>query len=218
MKTLAVAFGVIVIAITAVVLVAALTGWRPLKGADTGILALGSFVILALTLVVLVVYAYDTNSIADLARQRWLREGVLGTTYNIQLIGTKGDAGRTLVQLANSSALVVRAKVSLNARVYGDAVSAGPLYDGQEVWLLFPQQSIQGWFEVESLLQMKGKTAASMIAERTSANHAKQLTMMLELEFWDELGVRRKLPPRHHYFDFDRWLWIPHIAEQPRLP
>ena len=129
--------------------------------------------------------------------------------------GTKGDRGRTLVQLVNPSPLIVRARVSLNARVYGDLVAAGPLYDGREVWLLFPQQSIQGWFEIESLLQMKGKTVAAMIAETTPANHSQQLTMRLEMEFWDELGTRRKLPARHHYFDFDRWVWIPHIAEQP---
>ena len=52
-----------------------------------------------------------------------------------------------------------------------------------------------------------------MVAECNPENRKEQLTMMLELEFWDELGARRKLPPRHHYFDFDRWLWIPQLAE-----
>lgn len=33
------------------------------------------------------------------------------------------------------------------------------------------------------------------------------------LEFWDELDMRRKLPPRRHYFDFERWAWIPQLAE-----
>jgi hypothetical protein len=36
---------------------------------------------------------------------------------------------------------------------------------------------------------------------------------LLSLEFWDELGARRTLPSRHHYFDFDRWAWIPELAE-----
>jgi hypothetical protein len=170
MKTLAIVFGVIVILIAVAVVIAALACWGPLQGADAGILALGNFVILALTLAVLVVYAYDTNSIARVGRDRWLREGVLGTTYSIQLVGTKGEPGRTLVQLVNLSPLVVRATVSLNTRIYGDLVTAGPLYDGREVWLLFPQQSVQGWFEIESLLQMKGKTVASMIAATTPAN------------------------------------------------
>ena len=37
--------------------------------------------------------------------------------------------------------------------------------------------------------------------------------MLLELKFWDEFGVRCRLPMRPHYFDFDRWAWIPQITE-----
>jgi hypothetical protein len=53
-----------------------------------------------------------------------------------------------------------------------------------------------------------------MIAECTPANREEQLTMTLELEFWDELGARRKLPPRRHNFDFKRWGWIPDLTER----
>jgi hypothetical protein len=52
-----------------------------------------------------------------------------------------------------------------------------------------------------------------MIAEATPTNIEHQLTMRLELEFWDELGSRRKLPPMRHYFDFVQWVWIPYITE-----
>jgi len=109
-----------------------------------------------------------------------------------------------LFQLHNPSSLIVRARVACNCRIYGESIKIGPAYDGEDVWLLFPQQVSQGWFEVDSLLQAKGKTVTSMIAERTPGNSKTQLTMVLELEFWDELGGRRKLPPRSHYFDFDR--------------
>jgi hypothetical protein len=64
------------------------------------------------------------------------------------------------------------------------------------------------------LLEAKGKNVAAMKAERNPANAKTQLTMVLELEFWDELGARRRLPPRPHYFDFERWDWIPRLAEQ----
>jgi hypothetical protein len=162
---------------------------------------------------VLVWYAYDTNVIARVTKERWMREGVLSTAYSLQLVGEKGSAGRTLVQLNNPSTLIIRAKVAFNFQVYGGQVTAGSLYDGNEVWLLFPQQMSQGWFEIETLLQMKGKTVATVISECTPANRKEQLSMRLELEFWDELGVRRKLPPRQHYFDFERWAWIPQLAE-----
>jgi hypothetical protein len=142
-----------------------------------------------------------------------MREAVLSTTYELRLVtGNKGDEGRTLVRLDNPSTLIVRAKVACNFRLNGDPVTAGRLYDGTDVWLLFPRQISQGWFTIETLAQQKGKSVAALIAECTPANRETQLTMRLELEFWDELGVRRTLPPRPHYFDFDRWAWIPRLA------
>jgi hypothetical protein len=207
MKTLAIGF-----AICAAV-VGAFVTWQAWCSPDATILAIGTFVVLVLTLIVLVWYAYDTNSIARVTQERWLRDGVLSTTYGMQLIGEKGQAGRTLFQLHNPSTLIVRARVGCNFRVYGDSIKAGAAYDGQDVWLLFPQQISQGWFEVESLVQTKGKNVAGMIAERTADNAKDQLTMALELEFWDELDGRRKLPVRRHYFDFERWAWIPHLTE-----
>ena len=199
MRKIAIGFAACIFVIAAVVT------WSAWSSKDTFALTLGNFVVLALTLVVLVWYAYDTNSIARVTRERWMRDGVLSTTYGIDLIGTKGDAGRTLFRLHNPSTLVVRARVACDFRLYGDAIRTGSLYDGEETWLLFPQQTIQGWFEIASLLQTKGKNVPAMMAECTPINRENQLTMFLELEFWDELGGRRKLPPRHHYFDFDRW-------------
>jgi hypothetical protein len=211
-KILAIGFAACTLAIVAIVT------WSAWGSKDASPLALGTFVVLALTLIVLVWYAYDTNSIARVTRERWSREGVLSTTYGMQLTGEKGQAGRTLFQLHNPSSLIVRARVACNFRVYGESIKAGPVYDGEDVWLLFPQQVSQGWFEIDTLLQAKGKTVTAMLAERTPGNSKTQLTMVLDLEFWDELGARRKLPPRPHYFDFDRWAWIPQLTEGQREP
>jgi hypothetical protein len=210
MKKVAIGFAVLAFAVMAVV---TYTTWPP-----KDVSPLGNFVILTLTLIVLVWYAYDTNSIAKITQQRWMREGVLSAIYSMDLVGQKGDAGRRLFRIHNTSTLLVRATVKCNFRVYGEPVKYAPPYDGEEVWLVFPQQRSQGWFEIEILLQRKGKTVAAMIAESTLANRENQLTMLLELEFQDELGSTRKLPSRPHYFDFDRWGWIPHITERRQLP
>jgi hypothetical protein len=171
-----------------------------------------------MTLVVLVVYAYDTNSIARVTRDRWTRESVLATGYSFAMPGASvEDAGHTTFQLHNRSALVVRAKVNLNLKVYGQPVTAGALYDGRDTWVLMPQQLSQGWFEVESLLSQQGKTVAALRAEISEENRKRQLTMVLELKFWDEFGVTRTLPSRPHYFDFNRWNWIPRLGEQEDL-
>lgn len=208
MKALPIAFSAIVVVVASIVSTKA---WSVAPHPDY--LAIGNFAVVSLTLIVLIWYAADTNTIARLTQERWNREGVLSATYGLQLVGHKGDVGRTLVVLNNPSSLLVRARFAGDFRVYGEPVQAGELYDGKDVWLLFPQQSSQGWFEVESLLQRKGKTVAVMMSECTPANRTEQLTMLLTIEFWDELGARRKLPGRHHYFDFERWAWIPQLAE-----
>jgi len=205
MKKLAGGFALCVLGVVATV-----TYW---EWPPQDVLSFGTFIVLALTLIILVCYAYDTNSIARITRDRWAREGVLSAVHSMELIGKKGEAGRTLFRIHNPSNLVLRASVACNFRVYGEPVDPGTAYNGQDAWLVFPQEMNQGWFEIESLLNKKGKTVASMIAESTPANRTDQFTMLLELEFWDELGARRKLPARARYFDFDRWAWIPHITE-----
>jgi hypothetical protein len=199
-----------------VLAIATLVTWRAWSSKEANALAIGNFLILAFTLMVLVWYAYDTNRIARLTRERWIREGVYRVSYVMEAVGEKGQAGRTLFKIANPSTLAVRARVACNFRLYGEPIKADPLYGGEDVWLVFPQQVSQGWFEIASLLQKKGKTVAGMMAECTPANRKDQLTMVLELEFWDELGEGRQLPARPHYFDFERRAWIPQLAEGPR--
>jgi len=207
MKRLAIAFSV------AVLLVAGAFVWIAARQERVDYLAIGNFVVLTFTLVVLVWYAHDTNAMARVTSERWAREGVLGMEYGLELVGSKGDVGRTLVRIRNPSTLVVRAKLACHFRVYDQPVIAGPLYDGGDLWVLYPQQTSQGWFEINSLLQQKGKDVAAALAEFSPANRQTQLTMNLSLEFRDELGAVRTLPPRPHYFDFDRWTWIPRLGE-----
>ena len=208
MRTIAIAFAILGAAICAFV------AWRELASVQPRLIELGNLVVLTMTLVVLVWYAYDTNAIARGTRDRWAREGILGTTYNLTMPGASvGDAGRTTFQLHNGSPLVVRARVNFNFRVYGQPVTAGALYDGRENWLVFPYQQSQGWFEVESLLSQQGRNVAGMQVEVSEENRKRQLTMVLELTFSDEFGVNRTLPPRPHYFDFTRWAWIPSLGE-----
>jgi hypothetical protein len=208
MKKLAVWFSV------AVGLVAGIFVWLGFRQATVDVVAIGSFVVLTLTLLVLVWYAYDTNAIARVTAERWNREGVLGAIYGLELVGERGDAGRTLVRIHNSSSLVVRAVLNCDFKVYGQKVSAGSLYDGQDRWVVFPQQASQGWFEIDSLLQQKGKNVSSVLAETTASNRQLQLTMNLSISFEDELGAVRNLPTRPHYFDFERWAWIPRLGER----
>jgi hypothetical protein len=207
MRIIAICFCAIVIGIMAVVICL----WFSKN--DPNILLFGNFIILALTLVVLVLYARDTNSIARVTSDRWQREGVLGTTYSMEVVGEKGKQGQTLFRIYNTSTLVVRAKVNCNFKLYGKPIISYSQFDGTDTWLLFPLQNTQGWFKIETLLKQNQKNVASLMQERTEDNCESQLTMNLELRFWDELGNERVLPTRYHHFDFKDWRWIPKLVE-----
>lgn len=208
MKKVAIAFAV------AGTLICAFVVWHELGKTEPRLLELGNLVVLTLTLIVLLWYAYDTNSIAHDTRDRWVKEGVLATTYELGLPGASvGDKGRTIFKLHNGSPLVVRAKVNFNFKVYGQPVAAGPLFEGKQKWLLYPHQISQGAFEVASLLKQQGKNVNTMQAEVSDENREKQMTMLLEMTFVDEFGTTRTLPARFHYFDFRDWAWIPSLSE-----
>ena len=77
-------------------MIAALVIWNAWPSKEVNLLAIGNFAVLTLTLIVLVWYAYDTNLIARVTVERWQRDGVLSTTYSMDLSqGSKpGDAGQ----------------------------------------------------------------------------------------------------------------------------
>jgi len=54
--------------------------WITLATSNATVLGLGNFIVIALTLRVLIWYAYGNNSIARFSRDRWVREGVLTTS------------------------------------------------------------------------------------------------------------------------------------------
>ena len=59
---------------------------------------------------------------------------------------------------------------------------------------------------------MKGKTSEQILEDRNESNKTQQLTCDLELDFTSETGHSRQYPRRHHYFDFERWAWIPALT------
>lgn len=55
---------------------------------------------------------------------------------------------------------------------------------------------------------------AQVRAEPVQESARIRLTALLERAFEDEFGTTRQLPPRAHYFDFERWAWIPQLGVQ----
>ena len=201
--------------IVVMLLVAAYVSYCSAYVLDDNILNIATFVVLTMTLIALIIYAYDTNLLASMDRARWEREHILESYYSMTIVPRKdNDRGRTMFLVGNPSTLMLRAKVWCHLQLYGQSVEIGDDYNGQNTWYIFPQQVSQGWFEIADILAKNGKTIEAMIDEMTDANYGKQLTMDLEIEFRNELEICRRLPLRRHYFDFKDWQWIPHLSKK----
>ena len=178
------------------------------------LLGVANLIILAITVIALLVYAYDTHTIATVSKKQWERSSILGATYEMQPIQTDSGDVRTMFRLHNPSTLLVKAKVRCNFWIYGEPVDSNPDFNGENTWYAFPQQISQGWFDIGPLLAKKGKTIQTIIGEKKPENRAHQLTMDLEIYFRDEEGNNRSLPLRQHFFDFADTLWIPHLTQR----
>lgn len=176
---------------------------------EKDILEIGTFVVLTSTLFALIFYVNDTNQLASIAQSRWERENVLNAAYEMEGIDDTGGAGRTLFRITNRSPYIIRAKIWCEFKIYDSPVEVKDEFNGTSIWLIFPQQVSQGWFEIAPLLAQKGKTVQQMKEEYASDNRTTQLTMDLTIEFRDEIGNRKRLPTRRHYFAFNDWRWIP---------
>ena len=200
---------VLVTIIVAIILCSGFFAIVSVRESDVKILEIGTFVILSITLIALVFYAFDTNRMASVAQSRLERESTLDATYAMLSANDPDNPSRILFRIHNPSTLIIKAKVWAEFKVYGIRVDPGKAFNGADVWVVFPQQVSQGWYEISRLLEQQGKDPEKMKSEFAPANRESQLTLDLTIEFRDELGNRRKLPTRKHFFDFKAWRWIP---------
>lgn len=183
-----------------------------LQKPEYNIISLGSFIVLALTLIALIFYAFDTNTIARITKLKWEQESVLSATYTIEMYTGTVNSDKVLFRLTNPSKTFIKAKVNCNFKINGKSVNFSKPYSGEEIWILFPHQVSQGWFRISDILKLDNKTIENMKTEYQDNNRSTQLTMDLEIEFRDEFGQKRSLPKRRHFFEFKNWLWIPELT------
>lgn len=172
-------------------------------------LAVGSFVVLALTLVALIVYAADTHRIADISHERWEAELLPIPLYEFVYSERKGAV---VVRLSNNSKYFVEALVRCNLRVYGEPVEIEPDFDGEAKWLLYPFQITTRTFLLDDVLGRADKNLDDMMVEKNPENRHEQLTSEFEIKFTSELGKTRSSPKRHHFFDFGELRWVVETA------
>lgn len=177
------------------------------------VIGIGTFIVLSLTLIALVVYAYDTHIIANYSKLTWERASILNTTYLMEYI-KDSKKGRTVFKIINPSSLMIKARITCEFEVYGKNVEYSDDFNGKNIWYVFPQQTSQGWFEIETLLKKQKKSINEMRDEYSDKKRDKQMTMELNIEFRDEENRTRKLPSRKHYFAFNNMRWIPVLTKK----
>jgi len=180
--------------------------------ASTKFTASAQFLVLVLTLLVLIIYAWDTRRIANATEQKWEEEIKPKLMY--EMVMDTNTVGHVLFRLINSTDYFIEAKVNCNFKIYGQPVKLSNDYDGTDVWVVYPHQISQGHFLIESILTKIGKNYNQMIREKTDDNTNEQLTSDLEIQFTSENGRKRIYPERRHYYRFDIGNWIPEITKK----
>lgn len=174
----------------------------------------GTLIILAITLIVIIIYGWDTHRIANATEKKWEEELKPKLMYQITKVSVENQSDRIHFQLINPTNDIIEARINCNFKIYGEPVGLSGAYDGTEKWIVFPYQMSQGSFAIDQLLASKGKNQDQLINERNDDNSKQQLTMDLKVELESETGRKRSYPQRHHYFDFLRLQWIPTLTKQ----
>ncbi len=188
-------------------------------GEDAERISATTFLVLSVTLAVLVYYTYETYRIAETDKNMWELEIMPSGIPVIEMhkVPTQRYSDRVNFALKNTSKFAWWARVWCNFRIYDRRVdSLGEDFDGfngKRKWMVYPEEISCSFFEIEPLLSTQGKTLEKMRAERTQDNRKIQLTMDLEIELKNEKGKERRYPPRHYFFDFYDWNWVPLVTE-----
>ena len=174
----------------------------------------GQMIILAITLVVIIIYAWDTRRIANATELKWEEELKPKLMYEMTVDQSEQQSKLVYFRLINPTDYIIDATVNCNFKIYGEPISYPGAYDGSETWTVFPHQISQGYFSIDALLSQKGKSREQMIQEQNTSNASEQLTMHLAISFESETGRTRSYPARKHYFAFDKWTWVPELTKR----
>jgi hypothetical protein len=180
---------------------------------DKPFLGAGQLIILSLTLAFIILYARDTNRLANAQEEKWeteLEPRVAYQTSTLEMPDRDVDLRFRLINLTN---FYVEVRLDCNFKVSGDSVKISGAYDGTEVWPLSQHEAVEGHFRLARLLETKGKTLDQIRSGSGGTNGSELLTMEISIEAESETGRKKKYPPRRYHFSFERLIWIPRLTE-----
>ncbi|TAL62639.1 MAG: hypothetical protein EPN88_13130 [Bacteroidetes bacterium] len=123
--------------------------------------SIGNLIILALTLLVLLQYAYDTNRLANITQDYNLTPNIMHKLSSALLSSDEYDIG---FDLLNQSSFYVKAFVNIELKCYNDNINIpNDVYCGKRPWILPPNAFVHGHFRLnDNLLKSSNRTIAEL--------------------------------------------------------
>lgn len=162
---------------------------------------IGTLIVLGLTLIAVIQYAFDTNRMIDLQQRVHLTPQVVHQISAIDLGNNEFDIGFDLV---NHSSYYVEATVNVRLESFGVEIRIPDnVYYGARPWVLPPHSNVHGHFKLnDGLLQLANRTMADL---RRMSRDENMLTLVIErIQCTIPHGIPLKIPAIRYHFVFDR--------------
>lgn len=177
---------------------------------------LAQYVVLGLTLIVVLVYAYFTYRSFDVhqAEFQWSQNPVLVSMLRQDLNKYTRRDGKvdfqTFFFVRNLGRTHAVARININPKVDGKPAKSNDAYAGIRWWYVPGHKSIRGWFSFLEILESANINLVDF--------EQKQFSFRLEIKVvykkWEQTQEKPMLenPPDVYYYDHNKKIWIPEIT------
>lgn len=164
---------------------------------------LGTLIILGITLVVLIQYAFDTHQMAKTQQKIYLTPSVTHrlSATEVHIVQNTFDIGFDLI---NHSSFYVEAYVNFSLKCYGIELHIpNGAYSGDRPWILPPNSdTIHGHFNLNNqLLQSSQHTITEL---RSRNKDPEMLSLSINIRCTSAHDIDLQIPEINYYFVFDR--------------
>lgn len=177
---------------------------------------LAQYVVLGLTLIVVLVYAYFTYRSFEVHRAefQWSQNPVLVSVLRQDLnryIRRDGKVDfQTFLYVENLGITHAVAKININPKIDGRSASSNDAYNGKRWWYVPGRKKIMGWFAFLEILESVNINLEDF--------EQKQFSFRLEIKIvykkWEQKQEKPMLenPSDVYYYDHNKKIWIPEIT------
>lgn len=194
-------FSILIIGILSIILIITWFSFQHLHFCYIDNLKLGNLVILGLTLIVIMIYTFDTHRIANIQQNNYYKPQVV---HNITAIEENNNVFDVGFDLFNSSSFYVEAEVNLELKCCDDDVLTIPndVYYGSTPWILPPNTKLHGHFKLDdTLLHPVNQTMAKL---RETYQNQKAFKLVIDIACTSDYKISMTIPTIKYYFVFDR--------------